>query len=547
MKKGLANLWLACCPLFFYFCLVFCSWAWGGIQFSLYAPLLIIKQFPWPAWLQHSFLGSLCFAGLLLVFNPFSFNRAKDEYGGAHFADKREIKKQGLLSRGGLIIGMKRFGLGRRFLRLDAPLSVLIHAGPGSGKTAGIILPALLSCNHSAVVHDSKGEICDLTHGYRSTFSHIIKFAPGEQESAAWNPLAASELPQKPVEAAPGLDAWRVWWEKVETAVERLAVSLLPPEKEGDDHWTRSARSIFTFWALLEIYEHGETSIPSILKRALMGNRQGLIEEALINHEDDEHLPERITMEGTRFRDMEAKQFDSCMGTFEAKTQVYLSGTVARNVSKSDFSIRQLRKVPTTIYLIVKESDQERLKGLLSAFFESASLILKEEKPKNGEQNITFFLDEFVRLAKMNEVLVLPATGRGYGINCIYVAQSYEQLVKIYGPHAARELIDTCTYRIVFSQSDARMCKEISDSIGNRTRRKITKNQRQASLVGHDTTDVAEGVPLLLPQEIGSLNRKNKARVLILTQGHMSTPIDAAAPFFFKTPALKRLCGKAST
>ncbi len=49
----------------------------------------------------------------------------------------------------------------------DAPLSTLIIAPPGSGKTAAVAVPNLLNVPSSCVVLDIKGELFDLTAGYR--------------------------------------------------------------------------------------------------------------------------------------------------------------------------------------------------------------------------------------------------------------------------------------------------------------------------------------------------------------------------------------------
>ncbi|BBD10148.1 type IV secretory system conjugative DNA transfer family protein [Desulfovibrio ferrophilus] len=568
MKHGLSHIWIMLTPFFVISILTGSIAVNAKTGFDPRAMLKVITVWPWPLWLKYTMLAAIAGGTLWIICNPFAWFHGKNEYGGAHWAKKKELKKKhkkgghGLLGKTGLIIGVYRKGLRRYFLRIAEPLSVLIHAGPGTGKTAGVIIPALLSCEHSAVIHDSKGEIHDLTHHYRGQWTKVIRFAPGEPESARWNPLAATELPKLRKGAVVGSEAWTRWWEQVEIVVERIGVSLLPNDKaDQTDHWTQSARAMWTFWCLMDIYENSESSVPAVLDRALMGDRQISIEKALMEHEDDPHLPSRVFKEGTRFRDMEQKQFDSVTSTFEAKLQVYLSGTVARNVSSSDFSIRELRREPTTIYVVIKEADQERLKGLISAFFEQCALVLKEEIPnlpkdsfwariKRGlgmergkvyDQRITYFLDEFVRLARMDEVLTIPDTGRGYGMSAIFVAQSIHQLAAIYGDKRARQLLDTCSYRIVYSQSDQQVCNEISKAIGNQTRIKKTRQQNRATITGGSTSEVSEGVPLILPQDIGTLEVKRRGRCLIIKSGLASIPVDAEGAFWFKYNEFKRL------
>ena len=58
-----------------------------------------------------------------------------------------------------------------------------------SGKGVGLVVPTLLSWPGSAVIHDIKGENCNLTAGWRARSSHCLLFNPTDAKSAAYNPL----------------------------------------------------------------------------------------------------------------------------------------------------------------------------------------------------------------------------------------------------------------------------------------------------------------------------------------------------------------------
>jgi type IV secretion system protein VirD4 len=85
------------------------------------------------------------------------------KYGFGRFANKSDIKKQNLNFQKGIILGK----LGRKFIRFDKPLSLLVLAPPGTGKTAGIVIPTLLTIENSVIVHDPKGELYDITNKRR--------------------------------------------------------------------------------------------------------------------------------------------------------------------------------------------------------------------------------------------------------------------------------------------------------------------------------------------------------------------------------------------
>lgn len=496
----------------------------GKVPATIGAPFVAVKYFgfPGPFWLWGPFLGAGAIAFWVPVFNP--FREKSDEYGGAHWASRREIKELGLLAEDGLIMGQTKGRYFKKYLRTDQPLSMLLYAPPQSLKTAGIIIPSLLSCDNSAIVHDPKGELYIKTGPQRSEFSKVIKFAPGEAESARWNPFSKKDLPTE--------------WEDVQVTVDRMATSLISAEKnksQGEDMWTREARSIFIFWALYLIHRDGETSMPAILRAALSsGEPQEAIEEAM---DAMTGLPERIVLEGNGLLAKAHREFAGVLGTFKSFMNVFLDGRVAKNLSGSNFSLPDLRKETTTIYLAVKNTDQTRLKPLLSLFFEAATLTALDHEPAPEEKSITIFLDEFVRLARMQELLEMPAIGRSYRLNAIYVCQSVSQIVDIYGQAGADQLKNTCSYHVYYSQNEPKVAQDISNSIGNCTRKKRSLSYQAGRLMsGSSVAD--EGVPLIRPQEIQSLK---KGRILICSQNAFETPVDAQSSAWFLDPALYNL------
>ena len=478
------------------------------------APIIFLKQavFPYPLWYQYGFLASLSAASLMIIFNP--FRSQTGDYGGSHFASEKEIKKFGLRAKDGVILGIKN----NQYIRTNEPLSTLIYAPPGTGKTAGVIIPSLLSCRNSAIIHDPKEELYEKTAAYRSKFSKVIKFSPGDFGSSRWNPLSKKELPQD--------------WADIETTISRIAHSFfIPAKKNEDDMWVREARSLFLFWALYLIHKNGETSFPDILSASLdlkdeAPDPQSLIALALSEAE----LPQRLTLEGNSLISKADREFSGVFGTYKSYMNIFLDTRVSLNLSKSDFYLKELRQEKTSIYLTVKNADQTRLKPILSLFFEIAALTALDHEPTPNEQSITLFIDEFVRLGRMKEVLEMPAIGRSYKLNALFVCQSISQVTDIYGKEGADKLKNTCAYHIVFTQNEANIAKDISDSIGKKTRLRKSYSGNWSKLL-KNINESYEGVPLLLPQQIMSLpSGKN----LLLVQNHFETPILAKTALWFK-------------
>jgi len=81
-------------------------------------------------------------------------------------------------------------------LALVETLPVLALSPPGTGKTASIVVPTIVSCDrHSMVVHDEMG-LTEMTSGYRATLGPVTILDLGSDRSmGGLNPLSSSWIP----------------------------------------------------------------------------------------------------------------------------------------------------------------------------------------------------------------------------------------------------------------------------------------------------------------------------------------------------------------
>ena len=117
-------------------------------------------------------IGSLVTLGgfMLLLLDVSRANSKVNPYlhGSARWADKRDIKAAGLLNNDGVYVGAWRDKGGKiHYLRHAGPEHVLCYAPTRSGKGVGLVVPTLLSWRQSVFVTDLKGELYELTSGWR--------------------------------------------------------------------------------------------------------------------------------------------------------------------------------------------------------------------------------------------------------------------------------------------------------------------------------------------------------------------------------------------
>ncbi|MBQ7412975.1 MAG: type IV secretory system conjugative DNA transfer family protein [Alphaproteobacteria bacterium] len=173
----------------------------------------------------------------LFVLNPYTF--ADQTFGSGHEARDDEVKRMGLFDGKYLFLG--NYGPRNKKLKLPDTRSVFCIGMPGSGKTTGVVVPAILEMdNASLIINDPKGELARLTSGYRATKGPVFMMnwaGVDEPEKGirwpCWNPIGGGNLPP--------LHAGR------EGYIDTLISFLIPDGPTGaDPYWTKAGRGCLT-------------------------------------------------------------------------------------------------------------------------------------------------------------------------------------------------------------------------------------------------------------------------------------------------------------
>ena len=194
----------------------------GGFSLGLWLPILPFFALP---------------TGIIvgILSNPYRFQ--SNIHGSARLATLADVKKMKLLNGFCIVVGKFQ----GHMLRMSETLSCLCCAPPGTGKTAGVVIPTIFhSEGLSIVVNDPKPELCYNTTGARAKIGPVFVINWGAEDNPAegiyypsWNPLSPNALP------APGPDR--------DMYIDSMCNILVEDPKGGaDPHWSQTGRAALT-------------------------------------------------------------------------------------------------------------------------------------------------------------------------------------------------------------------------------------------------------------------------------------------------------------
>ena len=444
-------------------------------------------------------------------------------YGSARWADTPEVRKAGLLSSDGVLIGHWQ----KEYLRHDGPEHVLCFAPTRSGKGVGLVVPTLLTWPGSAIVHDIKGENWTLTAGWRARFGRVLLFDPTNAASAAYNPL---------------LEVRKGEWEVRD--VQNIADVLVDPEGalERRNHWEKTSHSLLVGAILHVLYAEADKTLAGVAN--FLSDPRRPIETTLRAMMTTPHLGRAgvhpvIASSARELLNKSDNERSGVLSTAMSFLGLYRDPVVATVTRRCDWRIRDLveGKAPATLYLVVPPSDISRTKPLVRLILNQIGRRLTEElETKRRQHRLLLMLDEFPALGRLDFFESALAFMAGYGIKSFLIAQSLNQIEKAYGQN--NSILDNCHVRVSFATNDERTAKRVSDALGTATEMRAMKNyagHRLSPWLGHLMVSRQETArPLLTPGEVMQLPHDDE---LVLVSG--CHPIRAKKVRYFEDPQMK--------
>ncbi|WP_275099898.1 type IV secretory system conjugative DNA transfer family protein [Sedimenticola hydrogenitrophicus] len=510
----------------------------GGHLFHIYAPWSILgwasnyyTQYPDEVMRAAGVGLVVATAGLLGVAVTkivYANSSRADEHlhGSARWAKKKDIQAAGLLPRprklldvvtakeaptqtGVYVGGWEDEDGSFYYLRHSGPEHVLTYAPTRSGKGVGLVVPTLLSWPSSCVITDLKGELWALTSGWRKLHAgnKVLRFEPASLSGCIrWNPL----------------DEIRVGTEYEVGDVQNMATLIVDPDGKGmESHWQKTAFALLVGVILHALYkarnEGAAATLPAVDAMLADPNRdiaELWMEMTTYGHVDGSNHP----VIGSAARDMldrPEEEAGSVLSTAKSYLSLYRDPVVARNVSESEFRIKDLMNYgdPVSLYIVTQPNDKARLRPLVRVMVNMIVRLLADKmdfengRPKaHYKHRMLMMLDEFPSLGKLEILQESLAFVAGYGIKCYLIAQDINQLKSRETGYGHDETVTSnCHVQNAYPPNRVETAEHLSRLTGQTTvvtERVTTSGRRTSAMHGHVSRTFQEVQrPLLTPDE----------------------------------------------
>jgi type IV secretion system protein VirD4 len=397
----------------------------------------------------------------------------------------------------------------QRYLRHNGPEHVLCYAPTRSGKGVGLVMPTLLSWGESAVITDLKGELWSLTAGWRRQHAQnkVLRFEPASASgSVCWNPL--DEIRTAPKTRLATCRTWRPLIVDPDGKRPRIALAENRPGIAGrrDPACALQGRNEGTAATL--------PAVDALLADPDRDIAELWMEMRTYGHIDGENHP----AVGSAARDMMDRpdeEAGSVLSTAKSYLALYRDPIVARNISRSEFNIRDLmhHEQPVSLYILTQPNDKARLRSLVRIMVNMIVRLLADKMDfKDGRQvahykhRLLLMLDEFPSLGKLEILQESLAFVAGYGIKCYLICQDINQLKSRETGYGHDESITSnCHVQTAYPPNRVETAEHLSKLTGQTTVAKeqvTTSGRRTSALLGQVSRTIQEVQrPLLTPDE----------------------------------------------
>ncbi|QQA45102.1 type IV secretory system conjugative DNA transfer family protein (plasmid) [Pelagovum pacificum] len=414
---------------------------------------------------------------------------------------------------------------------------LLTVAGSRAGKSSTCLKPNLKRWPSSVLCIDPKGELAMETADARAAMGQAVYIldpfeevkGPAAQYRVGFNPLAEIR------EGDPR--------DIVDNASIVADALILPSKGDNSDHWSLSAKNLLRGLILYMLAKNADAASLTLLRK--------LVNSPLRAPDDADadapmSLSERFTEMVEDYPDDFGGVVAGVGGTMDGKPPNELGSIVSTAVEQTAFldgdpmtehlgsiglpsmpSLRQLKRTPTTIYLVLPASRMATHFRWLRVVLTLALAALEREPMalpaprKDTAPSVLFVLEEFPQLGYMRQIEAAAGLMAGYGVKLWTVLQDLSQLRTLYRD-SWETFIGNAGVVQAFGNTDATTLEYISRTLGTRQITETQDNRPTPSAMtsgARVSSETRNTVPLLAPFEIALYGGRDTGRQFVMMAG----------------------------
>lgn len=422
------------------------------------------------------FLLSLTIPVIILV----KLNENKENiFGDAKFATIQDIKDSNSFTldgdeKDGIIVGLKD----KKIIRYVGAAFSAMGAGTRAGKGAGIVITNLMKYWWSVIILDPKRECFNITSLIRKVIlrQEVFKFDPFSPVTHRFNPLYYVSMG-----TSEGFNQ-----------LENLALIVYPYKTDGADagsYLNKTAGGLFkslavTLWFMIDrdkaalkaldidpVFSMSKLNL--LFERADPDNLLSFLLDIRGELKGKDKTLADIGVAGLKaFIEMEDKTKAQLKSNFLNGLSPFANPNVANATDGNDFDLRQVRKKRMTVYFCISGDNARLAEKITNIFFQLAIQVNLEKMPTDDPEikhDCLFLLDEFPSIGAVDYIKSKSGLIAGYKLKLLIVYQVGSQLEEIYSYAGSKTLLASAPCKIVYSASDVKDARELSEAMGTRT------------------------------------------------------------------------------
>jgi type IV secretion system protein VirD4 len=445
--------------------------------------------------------------------------------GGARWAARGELRALRHRGRreGRLVLG-RRAG---QLLYAEERHALVAFGPPQSGKSAGLVVPALLEWNGPAVASSIKTDLLSVTIERRRALGKVYVFDPFSLSGTSahtWSPLHAAHS-----------------WDGALEVAWRLAASAELDHKgvEGGDFWAIAAEQRLA--PLLFTAARTGAGIDALVRWAYgQGSRE--LDQALAQvtgeaRDEYELADAHAAYDAVRAFESQADRTRSSIeATAQALLRAYRFSRVARSAASSEITAARLLDESATLYLIGDAKASKLLRPLFLALLSEVVDVAYQRATLAGGRlgrPLLLCLDEAGNVAPLPNLAEIASTAPSHNIQLVSIFHDLAQARSRYAGQAETVVNSHRARMLLPGVADLETLRYFAGLVGEEEAREIT---RTTGAGGASRSSGQRRRPLIAPEAL----RQLPDRSALLVYGRLA-PVRVRLRLWFEDRRLRRL------